>query len=411
MVPSNACLFEMKQLNVLAADYLEKGNRAKHDELRKKAERLGSVGLSTEELQAKFHTAQGNDIEARYSKAFRRWFKAGGSKEGVEARELEKLSIELRDFLAGTQTISWTLGAQGGFTVDIDTYEQVIEGLAQTDALFDPDVCSFVRYDAPYMKPLVLNGYDLSSISSTNIQEGQQQTAGTIPVVSGRTLRSNNAHRVTLASSYEFDQDAPDPMGKIARAMAVGFARGVGKEIIIGNGTTQALGLFTSLGPATVTIGTGVEDVGGQSFANITYKDLTNLYFSLNRVYRAQPRCAWLCNDSVYQKLRNVVDNMGRPLLSIKDDEEQLFDKPIHISPSLTSGTFQSLSFGALIFGDLSHFFIHMARPTLQRSIENSINGIERGEALWRGMIRFDSALFDPTQGSVPPIIWAAVHS
>jgi hypothetical protein len=71
------------------------------------------------------------------------------------------------------------------------------------------------------------------------------------------------------------------------------------------------------------------------------------------------------------------------------------------LSPSVTGVASGN---GLLIFGDLDHFFIRVSRPTLQRTLQNSINDITKGESLWVGRIRMDSALFDPSGGSAPPV-------
>lgn len=401
---------EVRNLNTLAKEMRARGKTAEAAELEKRAQAINDSGHSSDELREMYvHELaretgvkkDRNQIEDRYGKVFREWFSNGGS----ESREIHAAHNELRDFLAGTQTAAWTLGAQGGFTVPIDTYEEVLEAMVLTDSLLDPEVADFCRYQTPYMKPLVLDGYDLSTIQAVQVGEGSQQTAQAVPNVAGRTLRSNITYRVSLPASLEWEQDAVipgshDALSKIARAMGVAFARKIGVDAVLGNGTTQPLGLFNSLGPSAYQTGSG----------KITLTDINAIYFKVDKFYRNQPKCAWLCSDQVYQRLRNMTDNSGRPLIDIEGDREVLLDRPVYICPSLSSsGTFASLGFGALVFGDIGHFHCHMSRPMLQRSIENSINGIEKGEALWRGFVRFDSAIFDPSGGSAPPIIWAQV--
>ena len=123
------------------------------------------------------------------------------------------------------------------------------------------------------------------------------------------------------------------------------------------------------------------------------------------------PKCGWICGDGVYQRIRQAVDGAGRPLLSIQDDTETLLGKPLYVSPSAQSSRrCHSLGFGALIFGDLDHFHIRVSRPTLQRTTQQIGTDVTKGEALYIARIRMDSALFDPSAGSAPPLVWAEVH-
>jgi hypothetical protein len=141
----------------------------------------------------------------------------------------------------------------------------------------------------------------------------------------------------------------------------------------------------------------------------ITVTDIESIFFAVNAVYRSQDLCAWLMSDSVYQRVRSAVDLNGRPLLNVKDDEEQLMGKPIYISPSLgvLGGSIPLNS--TIVFGDLGHFHIRCSRPTVQRVLNSSIADITQGKALYVARIRMDSALLDPSGGNFPPLVAATV--
>ena len=169
------------------------------------------------------------------------------------------------------------------------------------------------------------------------------------------------------------------------------MARKLGADAISGNGTTQPQGLLTALPTPSYSTTSG----------KIILADLLAAFFGVNKVYRSQPKCGWLCGDTVYQRIRAAVDDQHRPLLDVQDDRELLLGKPVYVSPSVTGVASGN---GVLIFGDLDHFHIRVSRPTLQRTTQNSINDITKGETLWVGRIRMDSALFDPSSGNAPPI-------
>lgn len=319
-------------------------------------------------------------------------------------------SSERRDLLVGNsapQSIFYTAGAAGGFSLPIESEKAVLTAIAAYDPLVS-SICDFQVSDGPFLQPTWLSGWDLSQVTSQNILEGQQQLMQTVPTVGGRMLRSNNIHRFSLGASIESETDVPSWLDKYSLAAGTAFGRGLGKEATIGNGTTQAQGIFTALGPAVTNIGTGSEPVGSQS-NNATGQDLLNLFYSLNKAWRASPKCAFLCSDRVYFKVRNAVDNQSRPLISIEDGEERLLGRPLYVSPSLGSGTLGSLGFGALIFGALDQFHIRISKPQMRRSVQQGVADITRGEAAFISIIRMDSALTDFSNSVTPPVVWGAV--
>ncbi len=383
------------------AEVLARGgaaDRKQSDILMQRIASIKTVGLSTDEVRAEYALGLVESLipgkeqrDAEYLRRFHAYIK-GDTKQ-----------IETRDLEAGTQSITYTAGTSGGYLVPFTYGADVWTALAQTDPVLNSNVSNFTTTPTPTLLPKQISGYDLSTISASLIGEGVQQLAGGIPTVNGRVLRSNLIYKLSLAATIEAETDIPDTMGKMAQAMGVGFARKLGQDAMLGNGSsTQPLGLLTSLTnyPAAHTTGSGV----------ITYTDILDTFFGLNPVYRNMPGTSWLCADSTYQRIRAAVDNNGRPLLDIQDDKQLLMGKPLYVSPSCNSTTLSSLGFGALVFGNIGgHFFIRCSQPTLVRAAQQSTSDVTKGEALFIARIRMDSALFDPSNGAAPPIIWTAV--
>jgi HK97 family phage major capsid protein len=305
---------------------------------------------------------------------------------------------------AGSQTISYTQGAAGGFLIPLDYEKIVFAALAQTDPLFSPGVCRFTMADTPTLQPQQISGWDLSSITASQINETSQQTAGNVPNVLGRVLRGSITYRVSLAASFEAEQDIPGTMSKLAMAMGIGFARKLGQDAINGNGTTQPQGIVTPLTSIYTTANSG----------KIVADDLTAIYFAVNRIYRSSALCSWLVSDSTYRRIREAVDLNGRPLINMVDDRETILGKPVYICPSLpfagTQGSPSVTTNSTIVFGDLSHFFVRCSKATLQRALNTTIADISHGQALYVARIRMDSAVFDPSvNNSAPPIVIATV--
>jgi HK97 family phage major capsid protein len=108
----------------------------------------------------------------------------------------------------------------------------------------------------------------------------------------------------------------------------------------------------------------------------------------------------------VYQQVRKAHDSNLRPLINIVGDREVLFGKPIYVSPSVssTAGT------PGIVFGNLAHYIVRASQPTIERAIQ--LPGyVEYGQAAYICRQRIDAKVFDPTAGSVPPIVYATLHA
>jgi HK97 family phage major capsid protein len=191
----------------------------------------------------------------------------------------------------------------------------------------------------------------------------------------------------------------------MARAYGVGFGRGIGAALINGDGSTGPTGILHGLSSAYTTT-----TAGGNK---IVADDITAVYFSVNAIHRAAPKCAWLMNDAAYQLVRNATDNQGRPLLRIEDDKMILMGKPVYISPSLPTynpslGTQQPGTF--CVFGDLAHYVVHCSTMFMRRNLQ-ATGYVEAGKALYTGLQMVDGILFDPSASGAPSVVAAALHS
>ena len=117
----------------------------------------------------------------------------------------------------------------------------------------------------------------------------------------------------------------------------------------------------------------------------------------------------FLASDTVIQRIHAASENNGRPLISVERGEPRMLGFPIHCAPSLGAVGGSPMSNSTLIFGDLGAFHIRCSRPTLQRVINSSTADIAGGRALYVARIRMDFALFDPSDGSAPPLVTAVI--
>jgi HK97 family phage major capsid protein len=305
-------------------------------------------------------------------------------------------------------------GTDGGQLVPLDFSENFFLGLAQTDPLLDENNVTLEKSDSYALPSSVAAEWDLSTIAAVkpggtgNYGDAIQQTGQTVPATQA-SLLDPTIYKFTLEAALELVQDDPKLLDRIAKAMSIGFARGIGADLVNGSGNGFVpQGILTGAVDSGITIGTGLGSGFTASTGNVTNEDLLNVYFSLNRVYRNSPKCAWVMNDSTYQRIRASKDNAERPLISVVDDEERLLGKKILISPSMPgSGTSSPFVAGSIVFGDLSYYRVRLSQLAISKTLEVG-NGAENGIFWYIGRQRAAAQVIDPTNGTTPPIIYAA---
>ena len=172
-----------------------------------------------------------------------------------------EIDRELRDMLAGSQSfLSWSSGTEGGYLVPMEYQEQLAEASAQMDPLLDESPVELIREKSLACRPKQLFGWDLSTVSSSQVGEGgQAELFVPQPLAAGDVL-NGWMHKVGMLTSMEFDQDTWRPtLELMMRVFGVGFARGMGKQLVNGTGSSQPQGLLTGAVNSNVTTaGAGV---------------------------------------------------------------------------------------------------------------------------------------------------------
>jgi HK97 family phage major capsid protein len=278
--------------------------------------------------------------------------------------------------------------------------------MAATDPLLDDSVVGLVREDSFKLPPLTVPGFDLSTVKAVNVAETVQQNAQTIPVIDSKML-NRYTYRVSLAASIEFEDDSKaygSADNAMARAFGIAFARGIGADLVNGDGATAPQGVVTGAADSGVTTA---------NLGKVVLGDFTNVFYSVNKAYRESAKAGWLVNDAVAKMISNAVDDQHRPLFPVVNGVTQILGKPVYVTPSLPAfnaslGTQAAGSF--CVFGDLSHYIVHASTMYMRRRI-NTPGYIEYGKALYTGLMMADAIVHDPTDGALPPIVSARLHS
>lgn len=408
---SPAALREIHELHTEASQLLAKRDLTRADSKRAdlliaKIASIKQVGLSGDEIRQSLAVGLAEQLglpRPNFSKSdspdqhaheqlFKRFLR------GVPDTTLD-IEVRGNDFLAGSETVSWAAGNLGGVVVPQSFSKNVAEGLAAVDPLLDDNVVSVIHEPGLKLPPLELPGWDLSTIKAVQVAEAAQHASDAVPPTTQKVL-NKFTYRLSLGASLEWEDDQKvfeSSTAAMARAFGVGFARGIGADLVVGNGSTAPSGILNGLASAYTTTAAGA----------ISALDIEAVYFKVNRIYRASKKCAWLMTDSAYQLIRKSADSSLRPLIDIVDDEEMLMGKPIYICPSLPITTGSAGSF--CCFGDLSSFYVHVTSLYLRRRLQ--VPGyVENGKALFTGLMSVDSILHDPTAGVMPPVVVATLH-
>ena len=156
--------------------------------------------------------------EQRYTKAFEKYFVQGDEDHSTK---------EYRDLAAGTQSIAYTQGVSGAYTIPLLYNATVFEGMSQTDPVLSDAVTDFEMSSSPTLQPKTISGYDLSSVTAQLISETTQQLGQAFaPAIGGKVLKGNRIWRTAVLASLESETDIPDLIGKICRCYGVSLGQG-----------------------------------------------------------------------------------------------------------------------------------------------------------------------------------------
>jgi HK97 family phage major capsid protein len=319
--------------------------------------------------------------------------------EEVRAKQAEHLE-EFRTYLATgllekrTYAPLDTVGI-GGFLLPMEFQEELFRGVGLIEPLFDESNVRFIRTQTG--RSLKAPGIDLSAMTASIIAQNTDNPPATNPVFSSKTFGAFTYKTSPVGLSFELSQDSFDDVSEIiTEAFEVGFANGIGQDLISGNGVSAPQGLLTA-----------ATDSGVVTASNtaITANEIASIYFKLPRIHRLNPMTAWVVSDGVYQLLRKAQDSSGRPLLSYEDGTESLMGRKVLVSPSMASG-----SSAKFAFANLSQYVVRVATDSVRVQVANQLPGYaEQGTSLLYSFMRVDAKLIAPA-ASVTPAVFATLH-
>jgi HK97 family phage major capsid protein len=336
---------------------------------------------------------------------------------GVWQRFIKNGKIESRDMTVGNGTPAFLTGNLGSF-VPLEWFKDVFAAKKNTDALFDPNVVTYV--ETTHGRPMQFGYYGDTENVAQLVSEGNLANEQDLSSVGGVMIGAYTFRTPTFHASIESLLDVEMAGGLVElfkKFSAERIALGVGSYLVNGQGPTvkQPTGLLNAIetleGNSVVAAGSSKNTGGAETGAtSVGSADIANLFYALDEAYRDSPKCAWLMSSGTLGKLAAITTQQGLPIVQWQGPEAWILGKPVRISPSMPSIGAQNIP---ILFGDLSYFCVRCSVDPITRvQLYREAPGlIERGKIGLRAYVRYDSALLFGDTGSPAPIVYLENHS
>jgi HK97 family phage major capsid protein len=179
---------------------------------------------------------------------------------------------------------------------------------------------------------------------------------------------------------------------------AKALARGIGRHLLTGDGSSKPLGLVTTLEntiSGVTAAGSAVNDGGANTGTNsLGTPDFAAAYESLDSAYLASPCCGWVMNNNTLGSLYKQLDKYGRPIIDFTTGAPTIMGIPVKVSPSMDD---IGASKVPVILGDLSYWATRIVVPGEDgggiKSYTEAPGLAENGLVGFRSFVRADGVL------------------
>lgn len=287
------------------------------------------------EVAAKRGKDEGNDGLKVYAK----WLK-GGDK-----------ALNEDDWSTIRNTMSTTTGSEGGFTVDSQVADNVIDALKAFGGMRQVATVIATSGVGSMSFPTSDGTSEVGELVAENISATDQDVSfGTVGLPAYKFSSKVVSIPIELLQDSNVDIEA-FVQGRLVQRIG----RITNQLFTTGTGSSQPNGIATG---ATV----GVTAANGTTQVSaVTYDSLVNLQHSVDPAYR-QGGAGWMFNDTTLRELRKIKDTSGRPIFVPGYEEgspggapDRLLGAPITINQDVAD---MAASARSILFGDFSGYYI-----------------------------------------------------
>jgi HK97 family phage major capsid protein len=260
----------------------------------------------------------------------------------IEARGWQAF-VEKRDMSEGSPLAR--LGTYNGLGYFVPTgfWAQLFPALAKADCLLDESTVTVLKTKngAPITVPVL---GDIENVA-TCIDEAASQTPADIHSTGQAILGAYSYKTPRFVASIESFQDADTALGVVdlfKSTTASRLARGIGRDLVNGNGSSKPLGLIPSLEavgvPFVTASGSAVNSGGSETGAtSLGSEEFAAAIQNIDQAYVDSPKCAWLMNRKTLISVSSIINKFGDSLNLVHwvDSQPFIFGVPVKICPSM----------------------------------------------------------------------------
>lgn len=268
-------------------------------------------------------------------------------------------ALNADDWASIRNTMSTTTGSEGGFTVQTDVANAVLDALKAFGGM--RSVSTVIRTEKG--NPLSFPTSDGTSEVGELIAQNTTATAAD-PTFGTLALPVYKYSSKIVAVPFELLQDSQiDIEAFVQNRLVTRLGRITNTHFTTGNGTTQPNGVVTA---AT----TGVTAANGTTQVTaIAYDSIIDLIHSVDPAYRALGNCKFMMNDASVKVIRKIKDTQNRPIFVPGYDNgrlggisgaapDELAGYPIVINQDVAV---MAISAKSMLFGDFSFYTVRDA--------------------------------------------------
>jgi HK97 family phage major capsid protein len=376
-------------------------------------EKEEALQIASADLDSKKFRALELPRDREYRMTFDKYMRKGllGISNEERSSLFERRSVESRDGqLAGTQSISYTQGAAGGYYVPVGFVHDIDIALKYYAPLMDGSVCRILETAGggllPY--PTVNDAGNRAAL----LAEAAEATELDVAV----GVKNFGAWKFTsklIKVSTELLQDSAfDLQSFLTERFAERFGRTYEVEFTTGSGINRPTGIVTAVLASGISPviagGSSPNDGSGAAATSIGTPDLVALEHSVDRAYRRGAK--FMFHDNTLKSIKNLLDKYGRPIwlpgLAV-NAPDTILGYPFVVNNSMDSAV--TASKNTVLFGDFSKFIIRKVKDMSVLRLDERY--AEFGQVGFLAFSRVDSNLVWDGSASSPALQILQQHS
>lgn len=305
-----------------------------HNEMNRLAAENATVDQIVDDAQR-----VGKDKKSAASAIFAKWLRGG--KDSLSAEELSAYRASI------SNTMSTTTGSEGGFTVQTEVAQNVIDALKEFGGMREVATVMSTGSGNTIEYPTSDGTSEEGEWVAENARATKQDIDfGTIPL---------NVHKLgskVVTVPIELLQDSQVDIEAFVRMRITSrLGRASNRGFTTGSGAGQSHGFVTeaAVGKASTLV------------AAVSYDDLVDLEHSVDPAYRRANGCCFMMNDASLKGIKKIKDADGRPIflpaydVSSNGKIGELLGYTVHTNQEMAAPAANAKTIG---FGDFSHYMI-----------------------------------------------------